>query len=186
MHKALLTALLLACAGLPLQAGSEPQGPTGNAARLQRQMEMTDKPWTQLLSQNGIDLKPGETYRLTFWAKASQVMMLRVLAKIDQPPWTGLQEKKLELGPEWTQQEVFLQSDLAEPGHTRLEFRYGGTEAGDIWIADVELRPDADTSAPNMLPNGRFEDDLTNWYIEGLRPGAFAITVEPAKGGAAP
>ena len=181
MHKALLriTAVLLACTGLPLQAGSDPQGPTGKAAHLQRQMEMTDKPWTQLLSQNGIDLKPGETYLLTFWAKASQIMVLRVLTKLDQPPWAGLQEKKLELGTEWALQEVLLQSDTAEPGHTRLEFRYGGPDAGDIWIADVQVRPEADAAAPNLIQNGRFEEELTNWYIEGQRPGAFSIAVEP-------
>jgi hypothetical protein len=166
--------------------GADAQAPTGNAARLQRMVEMSEKPWTQLLSQNALNFTPGETYLLSFWVKSSQYLTLRILTKFDQAPWTGLQEQKLEIGPEWTHQEVLLQSDKAEPNHTRLEFRYGGTEAGDIWIADVQLRPEADAAAPNMIQNGRFEEQLTKWYVEGLRPGGFSIAVEPVQTGAAP
>jgi hypothetical protein len=186
MRKSLfITASLLACAVIPLRAG-DAQAPSGNAALLHRMVEMSEKPWTQLLSQNGLDLKPGEPYLLTFWAKASQDLTLRVLTKFDKAPWTGLQEQKLELGTEWVRQEVLLQSDLAEPGHTRLEFRYGGMEAGDIWIADVQLRPEVDAAAPNMIQNGKFEEQLTKWYIEGQRKDAFSILVEPVKPASTP
>lgn len=167
--------------------GDAASAPSGNAARLQRLVEVSDKPWTQLLSQNALDLKPGEPYRLTFWAKASAPMVLRVLIKIDQAPWTGLQEQRLELGAEWQLQEVFLKSDIAEPGHTRLEFRYGGTEPGDLWVADVQLRPEGSNDAENIIQNGRFEDQLVHWYIEGQRPEVFSIQVEPVQSaGSAP
>lgn len=178
-----ILAISLACTATAVRAE---EGPTGNAARLQRLVEITEKPWAQLLAQNALDLKPGEMYRLTFWAKASQALTLRVLIKMDRPPWTGLQEQKLDLGTSWEPLEVLLQADTADPGHTRLEFRYAGTEAGDIWIADVQLRPDADTSAPNMIQNSRFEEKLKNWYTEGLRPEAFVIQVEPAQAPAKP
>lgn len=177
--------MFLACTVIPVQA--EDQGPSGNAARLQRHVEMSEKPWTQLLSQNGLDLKPGEIYLVKFWAKASQPMTLRVIAKFDKAPWTGLGEQKRELGTEWELHEILLEpSSTPEPGHTRLEFRYGGPESGDIWIANVEMRPDTDASAPNIIKNGNFDEQLTDWYTEGVRPNGFSVQVEPAKAPAAP
>jgi len=176
--------MILACTVIAVPAAD--QGPTGNAARMQRHVEMSEKPWTQLLSQNGLDLKPGESYLLKFWAKASQPMTLRVIMKIDQAPWTGLGEQKRELGTEWELHEVLLEPTTPEPGHTRLEFRYGGPESGDIWIANAELRPEADAGAPNMIRNGNFEEQLTSWYTEGVRPNGFSVLVEPVKGATAP
>lgn len=174
-----LAAGILAGLAIASPAADSAAGPSGQAAHLNRLVDMPEKPWTQLLAQNALDLSPGEIYRLTFWAKASQPLVLRVLTKIDQPPWTGLQEQKLDLGTAWEKHEVLLQSDAAEPGHTRLEFRYGGPEAGEIWIADVSLLPDGNDTAPNRIQNPRFEEALTHWYTEGLRPGQFVIETAP-------
>jgi len=175
-------AVVLPCLG----EASDATAPAGNAAHLNRLAAEVDKPYIHLLSQNGIDLAPGETYRLTFWARASEGRMLRISTKFDQPPWKGLQDQRVQLDTNWTFYEVSLNGDGAEPGHTRLEFRYAGPEAGEIWIADVRLLPEtADAAAPNMIQNGRFEDKLLNWYIEGQRPGIFAVDVEALPGGGA-
>lgn len=185
----LVASILAVCAlSGPARAG-EATASTGNVAHLNRLEDQIDKPWTHLLSQNGIDLVPGENYRLTFRAKASQGLMLRISTKFDQPPWKGLEDQRVQLDTEWRSYEVSLNGKDAEPGHTRLEFRFGGPEAGEIWIADVRLVPDgADETSPNLVVNGRFEDKLLNWYIEGQRPGVFTVDVQTLQeaGGAAP
>lgn len=176
MKRLLLSAAFFAACILPGWT-EDAAAPAGNYAHLSR-LEEGDKPGSHLFSQNGIDLNPEASYRLTFWAKASTPLVMRVLTKFDQPPWKGLQDKRVELGTEWQQHEVILSGAGAEPGHTRLEFRYAGPEPGEIWLADVQLQPEGEADAKNMIVNGRFEEKLTNWYTEGQRPGIFVVDVQ--------
>lgn len=182
----ILSVLMAVCAVSGSLRASDAAAPAGHAAHLNRLAAQVDKPYNHLLSQNGIDLSPGETYRLTFWARASEGLILRVTTKFDQPPWKGLQDERVQLDTTWTFYEISLKGDEAEPGHTRLEFRYAGPEAGEIWIADVRLLPEtSDDASKNMIRNGQFQDQLINWYIEGQKPGIFAVDVEALAGGGA-
>jgi len=167
--------LLGAIAGVQGVSASDTTPIPGKAAHLKRLEEDS----SNLLSQNGIDLATGETYRLTFWAKASHPLVLRVLTKMDQPPWKGFQAKTVEVDTEWHQQEIALDATGTVPGHTRLEIRFGGPEVGEAWIADVRLRKEGDEEeSGNLLMNSRFEEGeggLAHWYIEGLKPGVFEV-----------
>lgn len=156
--------------------------PTGNAAHLKRSEETPDQPWRHLFGQNNIDLKESESYMLTFWAKASQSMKLKVSTKVGQPPWAyfGLRTE-VELSPEWQRYELTFDGKGSVPEKTRLSFNYGGTEPGDIWIADARLRVAGtdENSTENLLKNPRFDEDLQDWYTEGVQPGIFLVETQP-------
>jgi len=184
MKKLFLVVAFLAACILPGWT-EDAAAPSGNFAHLKRLEEASDKPWSHLFSQNGLDLNPDVSYRLAFWAKASTPLVMRVITKMDQAPWKGLQDQRVELGTDWQLFELSLSGSGAEAGHTRLEFRYAGAEAGEIWLADVQLQPEGDATAKNMIVNGRFEDKLTSWYIEGQRPGVFVVEVQTPQDAAA-
>ena len=163
-----------------VQGAADPVAPSGNIAHLQRLEEVPEKPWRHLFAQNKLDLKPDQNYLLTFWAKSSQPLTLRILTKVAQPPWAGLKEQKVELTTDWQRFELMFDGENTVPGQTRLEFRYGGQESGDIWIGEVAMHPEGSDqkSETNLILNGRFEDQLSNWYIEGQQPGVFLVGVQ--------
>ena len=158
------------------------KGPSGNAAHLSRLVEQTDQPWKQQLYQNDIDLKQGENYVLTFWAKASKPLKVKVSTKNGAPPWAffGLRND-VDLTTEWTRVELgFPADEKVISGHSRLSFNFGGPEAAEIWIADVRLqKAGADPkTTDNLIQNPRFQEELTHWYAEGAQAGVYVCDVQ--------
>ena len=169
------------CISMPVvqtaHAADGTASPPGNVVHLKRLEESPESPAKHFLAQSDIDLKNDDAYVLTFWAKASPSLAMRVTTK-NTRTWAGLESQRVDLGSEWQQCEVQLVGEKAEPGHTRLEFHYDGQEAGDIWIADVHLRLEGADKKENLIVNGRFEDQLNKWYSEGQQAGVFLIEVQ--------
>ena len=163
-------------------AGGAQDAPVGNVVHLKRYEAATDSPGRYLFSQNNINLSPDVPYILSFWAKASQPVRLRISTKFDEPPWTGFGKPEVvELTSDWQRYEVPLDGAGASPGHTRLQFHFVELDHGDVWMADIQLKENgAAAEAENLVHNGRFEEALTGWYIEGVRKEIFEITVIPA------
>ncbi len=100
--------------------------------------------WHVQVHQTGLDLKSGDTYTVTFRAKADAPRPLPVGASVDQSDWhnVGL-DATAALTTEWqTFKYVFAAHD-AVPGHTRLAFTLGG-QTGTVWIDNLQIHPGAD------------------------------------------
>jgi len=161
-------------------AADDAASPPGNIVHLKRFVEEVDAPWKHFLAQNGVELKNGETYILTFWAKASTQCPLKISMK-DNQTWEGVgSQATAEVSTDWQKIELPLSGEKSEPGRTRLEFHYGNGNSGDIWIADIRVRPEGtdEKSPDNLITNGRFEDQLNRWYTEGQNEGGFLVEVQ--------
>jgi hypothetical protein len=151
--------------------------PTGNVMRLMRLKEAPEKPWGHQLFQNGIRLKDGGVYTLSFWARASDTLKLTVSTKLSQPPWSffGLRDDAA-LTPEWRRFVFNFSAKGAVEGATRLTLGYGEAKAAEVWVADLSIKEKAGTD--NVVLNPQFEDGVEPWYIEGKQPGVFEAKVE--------
>ena len=100
--------------------------------------------WHVQVHQTGLDLKSGDTYTVTFRAKADTPRSLPVGASVDQDDWhnVGL-EATAALTTEWqTFHYVFAAHDTV-PSHSRLAFTLGG-QTGTVWIDSLQIHPGAD------------------------------------------
>ncbi len=100
--------------------------------------------WHVQVHQTGLDLKSGDTYTVTFRAKADAPRSLPVAAGMDEADWhnVGLDTTAV-LTTEWqTFQYVFAAHD-AVPQHSRLAFTLGG-QTGTVWIDLLKIHPGAD------------------------------------------
>ncbi|MBV9470690.1 MAG: carbohydrate binding domain-containing protein, partial [Abitibacteriaceae bacterium] len=114
--------------------------PPGRTLHLKVQ-KVDDVDWHLQFHQNAVDLKAGETYTVQFWARAGDKRALPVYTGMDQDPWrhTGL-DKIVSLTPQWKHFSLIFSANQPEPRHNRLSFVLGKSP-GDVWLADVSLRP---------------------------------------------
>lgn len=180
MKKFILPSLVLLAAAVfaPAQALAE-NAPTGNAARLDRQVEEPEKPYRHQLFQNDIDLDPSENYVVTFWAKASAQTRLAVSTKSSIAPWGffGLREN-IDIGTTWERHQLPFNAAKAIPNHSRLTFNFGDTQAVKIMIADVAIQlAGRDRPKDNLVASPRFEKGLSPWQTEGRQAGVFSVDV---------
>ena len=121
---------------VPQEAGA----PAGRALRLTKlRLDKTD--WHLQLHQLGLDLKDGEMYTVSFAARSDVSRSIGVGVLLDEDPWrnVGL-DARVALGPEWQRHRFYFIARGAVPDHARISFVFGG-EAGDVFLADVSLRP---------------------------------------------
>ena len=114
------------------------------------QIDGTD--WHVQVHQTGLDLHDGETYTVTFRAKADTARVMPLAAGLDQADWhnVGL-TGNAALTTEWkTFHYVFTAHDTA-PKHSRLAFTLGG-QIGTVWISDLQIHPGAEGAG---LPPGQ-------------------------------
>ncbi len=100
--------------------------------------------WHVQVHQTGLDLHDGDTYTVTFQAKADRERTLPVAASLDQADWhnVGL-DANAALTTDWKPfSYVFTAHDTA-PGHARLAFTLGG-QAGTVWISRLQIHPGAE------------------------------------------
>ncbi len=99
--------------------------------------------WHVKVHQTGLDLHDGETYTVTFRAKADKARTVPVSAGLDQADWhnVGL-SAKADVGADWkTYTCVFIAHDTV-PAHCRVAFTLGG-QAGTVWIEGLQIHPGA-------------------------------------------
>lgn len=127
-------------AGMEMGVEDVADAPGGRALRLSRlHTDATD--WHLQLHQTGLDLKEGETYTVSFAARAGAPRAISVGVRQDQSPWgfVGL-DRKVALTTAWQRFTFSFAAANVLPGHSRLSFVLGGA-APDVFLADVSLRP---------------------------------------------
>ncbi len=127
--------------GMEASLSVEPSTPEARGAVLHAKIENVSRPdWFLQLHLDGVDLAPGQTYTLSFWAKSAAPRALRVGAKMDREPWqvVGLTQD-FQLGTEWKLYSATFRATEPIPNHSRISFTLGDS-AADVWLADVQLR----------------------------------------------
>ena len=116
--------------------------PEGNGIKTTiSQVDGTD--WHVQVHQTGLNLKDGETYTVTFRAKADAARAVAVAAGLDQNDWhnVGLAENAA-LAPDWKSFSYAFTSHDTVPSHNRLAFTLGN-QTGTVWISDLQIHPGA-------------------------------------------
>ncbi|MEO1289893.1 MAG: carbohydrate binding domain-containing protein, partial [Chloroflexota bacterium] len=106
----------------------------------------TGQDWRVELSRHGCELVAGQTYELTFRARASDPRSITLSSQKDSPDWRnfGLYSQ-VQLQTTWqTHQLRFTATETTS--QARIQFLVGASE-GTVWIDDVSLV----TTAPDLL-----------------------------------
>jgi hypothetical protein len=128
--------------------------------------------WHIELGQNGLDLEQGETYTLSFWARADKTRPLTIVSSIDMPDWHRIApDSQLTLSPDWKRLSVSFTAAHTAKGHNRVVFLLGDT-TGTIDLADVSLQReallDSLTGAPGATDPGRRHALVGSWISAGV------------------
>ena len=147
------------------------------------------KPWHFQVHQVGLDLKDGQAYTASFWAKASPARTMNFGVRMDCPPWTFVGcTQNLPLTEKWQRFAFTFKCVEPKPRHSRLSFNFQNT-LGTCWVADVSLRPGgfiglpkdqsleegnvtlpgANASPTTMTDFWRFLIDTERGYVAGMK-----------------
>lgn len=96
--------------------------------------------WHVQAFQTPIDLKEGQTYVVTFKAKADAERTIKVQAGIDVEDWhtIGLDEE-VTVGKEWKNYEYKFTAADVKPMKNRIGFVLGGAK-GKVYVKDLALK----------------------------------------------
>ncbi len=108
-----------------------------------------EQPWHFQIHQRGHTLEDGRLYTVSFAAKADPPRRVWVNARYDVPDWrmVGLNEA-IELDEEWREFSFTFRAEEPLAEHTRLSFN-NANELGEVWYADVSLRPGGTRGLPD-------------------------------------
>ncbi|MFW5868278.1 MAG: carbohydrate binding domain-containing protein [Armatimonadota bacterium] len=111
--------------------------------------QVGEQPWHFQMHQKGHTLEDGRLYTVSFAAKADPPRRVWVNARYDVPDWrmVGLNEP-VELDEQWREFSFTFRADEPLPEHTRISFN-NENERGEVWYADVSLRPGGTRGLPD-------------------------------------
>jgi hypothetical protein len=136
--------------------------------------------WHVQLHQTGLNLSPDQAYNVQFWARSSTPRTINVHTKLNRAPWRflGLNEN-VSLTPQWRHYNLNFVADRPEPNASRLTFIVGQA-VGDVWFADVVLRPGfvTDLAAGQTLEAGNIQLPLAGMHPQGQDFVTFLMEVE--------
>ncbi|MBC8141613.1 MAG: carbohydrate binding domain-containing protein, partial [Armatimonadetes bacterium] len=107
--------------------------------------------WHLQLHAQGLDLKEGERYTVSFAAKAAEPRKLWVNTRLDRAPWSfvGL-DQYVEVGTQWKRYTMSFVARNPAPKQNRLSWSFGDT-ATEFYLGDVSLKSGGGGSS---LPEG--------------------------------
>ncbi len=147
-----------------------PATPAPPAASVMRaEITQTDgTAWHVQVHQTGLDLHEGETYTVTFRAKADTAHPLPVAASLDQDDWhnIGLDENA-PLTNDWKDFSYVFTAHDTVPSHARLAFTLGG-QTGTVWIDALQIHPGADGAG--LLPGQSLATKTVDIPASALKP----------------
>ncbi len=125
--------------------------------------------WHVQAHQTGLNLKEGETYTVSFRAKADQSRTIAINAGLDQADWHNIGlNASAGLTTEWKRFKFTFRAERTVAHHARVAFVLGGMTGG-VDLADLQVQAGAD---PSALPT---DSEVTNGMVavpEGGLPAA--------------
>jgi hypothetical protein len=122
--------------------------PDVDGAHLRLKVTKPGEGWHVQLRQAGLDLRDGETYTASFWARADRKRSLNVSASLDVDDWhnVGLNSRQ-NIEPRWQRIQIVFTVSRARKDHNRLVFACGDGE-GVVELAGLSLRSGAEGALP--------------------------------------
>jgi hypothetical protein len=112
--------------------------------------------WGFRLNRDGLDLREGQPYTLSFWARSSTARRISVNLWQDRSPYqfegfTGY----ADLGLDWQQYTFVFRPLDVDPEHSRLNFNFG-KNGGTVQLGEVTLHAGGQLTVPQnwTLSNG--------------------------------
>ena len=97
-------------------------------------------PWSFQLNRDGIDLKPGQTYTLSFWARSNQPRRISLNLAMDRPPYRGGEfSAVLDLTQEWRRFTYAFRPTSPDLNRARLTWNLAN-QLGTVELSAVELQ----------------------------------------------
>jgi hypothetical protein len=90
------------------------------------------------LFQNKLQVKAGQSYHLSFRAKAAPAVTISLNLMVGEAPWTNLWKQDVSLTSDW-QDYSFDITPADSSANARVTFSRLGAQPADYWIADVSL-----------------------------------------------
>lgn len=116
------------------------------------QIEVREKSstgWHVQFSQAGLTLAAGQTYTVTFWARADQPRSVGIGLAQAHAPWQPLATgAPVKLTSDWKSYRFLLTPTQAD-SNARLVFGDLAGQVGKVWLAGVSLRPGGQTGLPS-------------------------------------
>ncbi|BDI33624.1 hypothetical protein CCAX7_56750 [Capsulimonas corticalis] len=102
--------------------------------------------WHVQAHVTGLNLRDGDTYTVSFRAKADTARVMPVATSLDQADWrnVGL-SANAALTPDWKDYQYVFTVHDAVPNHVRVAFTLGG-QTGVVWIEGLKIHAGADGS----------------------------------------
>jgi hypothetical protein len=95
-------------------------------------------PYHVQLFQDKLELKAGQTYHLSFRARANASINIGLNAMIAETPWTSLWKQDVSLTSDW-QTYTFDFTPTTATSNGRVTFSRLAAQPADYWFADVSL-----------------------------------------------
>lgn len=129
-------------------------------------------PWDAIIGQGNIPLQAGETYTLSFTARASMPITIPVMLQEDGGDFTQYFASQLALTNS-AQPFSFVFSPSEGDPLAVLQYQIGGQSAFTLYLSDVSLLgPEPVVPPPTtigeILLNGDFSDGLNPWWTSGM------------------
>ena len=133
------------------------------------------------VDQKGVQLTNGNSYKLTFRARAGsdRTMKVTALSKDGAAAYIPESLQEISLTTSMQEYEVIFKMEAATDLESQLVFLLGGGD-GDVYIDDVLLvQTNTDYSDVDFYPlkNGDFSQGLTKWETFALEGGAASFSV---------
>lgn len=113
-------------------------------------------PWAFQINRDGLDLKEGQVYTLTFWARTDTPRRISVNLWQDQAPsrYEGF-SGYADIGIDWKQYTMTFRPKDADPQHSRLSWNLGN-QLGTVQLSTIELHQGGRIGVPDdwTLANG--------------------------------
>lgn len=128
-------------------------------------------PWHIQLTQSGMNLEQGKTYKLTFRAKAEAGRSLEVNVGQVVAPYTSYAGNfPVQLGAEWVQFSKVFTMNSSSDNNSRVEFN-AGSSVVKWYLDDVSLVEVDPVEVPELVVNGGFTVGSSYWNL-GVYGGA--------------
>jgi beta-glucanase (GH16 family) len=97
----------------------------------------SSQPWLVGVSQANKALTGGQSYTLTFWAKASASRSIRAIMQLQNSPYTEITNQAANLTTAWTRYTVTF-TPASSTSAAMVNFNLAGA-AGTVWVDEVSL-----------------------------------------------
>lgn len=102
--------------------------------------KISDASWHGQLAQGPLNIKSGQRYTLTFWAKSDVPKDITVYLGQAHTPWKRLWAHDLSLIKDWKKYEYLISSEESDT-NAKVVFSQLAVKLGSVYLSNISLKP---------------------------------------------